>query len=951
MTARRASVETSEVAIDPPASPSKTEAHSSEAFALLSQELPTLSAELFINRELSWLDFNARVLAEARDPLVPLLERAKFIAIFSSNLDEFFMIRVAGVLGKINAGITEPSVDGRTPTALYLAIRERTRRLQYEQTSILQKELLPELQRNGIVIGKVDELSEQEQAALGDYFRQEVFPVLTPQAIDHARRFPHISNDSISLIVLLRSIGEDKLARIKLPKVLPRLVRVPAQGDDEIIRFVWLEDLISAHLHELFPGHQAIEAYPFHLTRDSDIEIDDDEDAHDLLATMRELLSERTFGSVVRLMVDTRMPQSVVSWLLAQLGASERELYVADGPLALEDLMELLRIDRPDLKDPPLTPSTFARNPDEGAWGVPDIFAVIRKRDVLVHHPFQSFSIFTDFLKAASTDRDVVAIKQTLYRIGKDSPLVPALIEARDDDTQVAVLVELKARFDEENNISWAQQLEHHGVHVAYGISGLKTHCKVTLVVRREADGLRRYVHLSTGNYNAGTARLYEDLGLFTSDAEITSDISELFNVLTGYSEQEQYRKIWVAPGSLRGHFLRGIAREIAAHREHGNGRLIFKMNSLVDRELIRALYAASRAGVQIDLIIRGACCLRPGVPEWSENIRVRSVIGRFLEHSRIYYFGNGGNDEIYIGSADLMERNLDRRIEVVFPVEDRSLVAYLRDTILPLYLSDIEDSWTLDREGRWTMLRTYGVESQHDVQAELMQLYARPGISVPNFSTVIHTQESRMDFSLALQGLLIGLAVAAPVGPMSLLTMRRTLDRGLSAGLVFGSRDRLRRRQLRRYRSVRSDIPVGRADRPSAAHSDRRWNSFAAYRLAHPALGASTCCGPTGNRAKTRTRANLGNDVSADPFESNRRSSHLPLFLVVSVSHWVQPSRFSALGGQRLSRFIVWWLALCAVLNRIRSRLPAQWIIRIDIAAGVVVLAMALASIVAGLR
>ncbi len=689
-------------------------------------ELPSLSAELFINRELSWLDFNARVLAEARDPLVPLLERAKFLAIFSSNLDEFFMIRVAGVLRKINAGLTEPSVDGRTPTALYLAIRERTRRLQFEQSQILESELLPELERQGIVITRVADLAGAEQSALADFFRREVFPVLTPQAIDHARRFPHISNDSISLIVLLRSSGVDKLARVKLPRILPRLVRVPEPIESPIHRFVWLEDLIRANLHDLFPGHQAIEAYPFHVTRDSDIEIDDDDEAHDLLATMRELLSERTFGSVVRLMVDTRMPQSVVDWLLAQLGATERELYITNGPLALEDMMELLRLDRPDLKDAPYVPSAFGVLPEDGAWGTPDIFAAIRERDVLVHHPYQSFSIFTDFLKAASTDSEVVAIKQTLYRIGKDSPLIPTLIEARDDDTQVAVLVELKARFDEENNISWAEQLEHHGVHVAYGIAGLKTHCKVTLVVRREADGLRRYAHLGTGNYNAATARLYEDLGVFTSDPEITSDVSELFNVLTGYSEQEHYRKIWVAPRSLRGHFLRAIAREIAAHRQHGNGRLVFKMNSLVDRELIRALYAASREGVQIDLIVRGACCLRPGVPEWSENIRVRSVIGRFLEHSRIYYFHNGGNDEIYLGSADLMERNLDRRIEVVFPVEDRNLVAYLRDTILPLYLSDGEDSWTLDRQGRWTMLRTPGVRSEHDVQTELMHHYAK---------------------------------------------------------------------------------------------------------------------------------------------------------------------------------------------------------------------------------
>lgn len=718
-----------------PPSPPERDSSNSATSLFRPEQLPTLSAELFINRELSWLDFNARVLAEARDPLVPLLERAKFIAIFSSNLDEFFMIRVAGVLRKINAGITEPSIDGRTSTALYLAIRERTRRLQYEQTRILHTELLPELERNQITITKIADLSEYEQSILGDYFRKEVFPVLTPQAIDHARRFPHISNDSISLIVLLRSEGIDKLARVKLPRILPRLVRVPEPADSTSYRFVWLEDLIKANLHDLFPGHQAIEAYPFHVTRDSDIEVDDDDDAHDLLATMRELLSERTFGSVVRVMVDTQMPQSVVDWLLAQLSATERELYITDGPLALEDMMELLRLDRPDLKDIPAIPSTLGTNPDDGAWGVPDIFAVIRERDVLIHHPYQSFSIFTDFLKAASTDSDVVAIKQTLYRIGKDSPLIPALIEARDDDTQVAVLVELKARFDEENNITWAEQLEDHGVHVAYGIAGLKTHCKVTLVVRREEDGLRRYAHLGTGNYNAATARLYEDLSVFTCDTEITSDVSELFNVLTGYSEQETYRKIWVAPRSLREHFLRAIAREIQAHHAHGNGRLIFKMNSLVDRELIRALYAASREGVQIDLIVRGACCLRPGVPGWSENIRVRSVIGRFLEHSRLYYFGNGGNDEIYLGSADLMERNLDRRIEVVFPVEDRSLVVYLRDTILPMYLHDIENSWTLDRQGRWTMLRTMGEQSERDVQTQLMRLYAKPPQGVSAFT------------------------------------------------------------------------------------------------------------------------------------------------------------------------------------------------------------------------
>ncbi|HEY7033405.1 MAG TPA: polyphosphate kinase 1 [Thermomicrobiales bacterium] len=696
--------------------------------------------ELYINRELSWLAFNRRVLEEAADPVAPLLERAKFAAIVSSNLDEFFMIRVAGVKRKLAAGIGDPGADGRTPTALIAAIRTATQELLDEQAALLRKELLPALAAAGIEIVRHDQLTASEQSALAEEFERDIFPVLTPQAIDRARRFPHVSNQSLNLIVVLRSAAAgQRYARVKVPAVLPRLVRLrradsdEAEAEGEPIRFTWLEELTAAHLGRLFPGNEIIAAYPFHVTRDSDIEVDDDDDeAHDLLMTMRELLSERMFGSVVKLTVDRTMPADVRSWLVEQLHASERDLYVVDGPLAAEDLMELTRVDRPDLKDPPFVPSGLGPllgvSPllaEMTTWGVGDIFGFLRERDVLVHHPYQAFGVFTDFLRAASTDPDVVAIKQTLYRIGRDSPLIPALIEARDDDTQVAVLVELKARFDEENNITWAQQLEQHGVHVAYGVAGLKTHCKATLVVRREPDGLRRYVHIATGNYNATTARIYEDIGLLTAREDIAGDVSELFNVLTGYSQQDRYRKLWVAPSHLRDHFLEEVAREVDAHRRTGDGYLVFKMNALVDRELIRALYAASQAGVRIDLIVRGICCLRPGVPDWSETIRVRSIVGRFLEHSRVYSFRHGGDDLMYLGSADLMERNLDRRVEAMFPIEDPGLKARIRDLILPAYFRDNVNARELRPDGTYVAVRPGDGEEPFDVQRWLMELYA----------------------------------------------------------------------------------------------------------------------------------------------------------------------------------------------------------------------------------
>jgi len=709
-------------------------------------DLPPLEPALFINRELSWLEFNRRVLEEAADPATPLLERVKFVAIFASNLDEWFMIRVAGVKRKVTAGVGDPGPDGRTPSAQLSAIRHLAQHLLDQQVDFLTGTLLPDLAREGVEIRPYAELDAEAKAGLAERFEREFFPVLTPQAIDRGRRFPHISNRSLNLIASLRlPSGESRFARVKIPATLPRLVPLPpppavvdngrspaATGAEpwaerQPYRFTWLEDVVAAHLDRLFTGARIEACYPFHVTRDSDIELDEDEDAddrEDLMMVMRESISQRAFGPVVRLMVGTAMPAEIRDWLVENLHASERDLYVVDGPLALEDLFELTSLDRPDLKDPPLVPATVAELAPTPGGPDCDVFAVLRDRDVMVHHPYQSFGTVVDFVRAASTDPDVVAIKQTLYRIGRDSPLVPALIEARDDDTQVAVLVELKARFDEENNITWAEQLEQHGVHVAFGLMGLKTHCKATLVVRREPDGLRRYVHLATGNYNATTARVYEDIGLLSAREELGRDVSELFNALTGYAAPPTYSRLWVAPTHLRQQVIDAIAREVAVHRRDGNGHLIFKVNALVDRTIIRALYAASRAGVKIDLIVRGPCCLRPGVRGWSDTINVVSLVGRFLEHSRIYAFRNGGAWEVYLGSADLMERNLDRRVEVVFPVDDPGLSRHLHAVILPAYLRDTVNARRLLPDGSYEPVRPAAGEAPFDVQTWLLEYY-----------------------------------------------------------------------------------------------------------------------------------------------------------------------------------------------------------------------------------
>jgi polyphosphate kinase len=698
-----------------------------------SAALPPLEPDMFINRELSWLDFNNRVLFEAEECTNPLLERVKFAAIFASNLDEFFMIRVAGIKRKVDTGIGTRGPDGRTPLEQMTAVRTKTQTALDRHAAAITRDLLPGLAAEGIEIVPYASLSDQQRESVTRRFEREIFPILTPQAIDRGRRFPHVSNRSLNLIASLELPDGSRFARIKIPATLPRFIPVTNGSGVDRERpqvFTWLEQVVAANLGRLFTGAEVIASYPFHVTRDSDIDLDDDDgddDEVNLMTVMRESIAQRAFGPVVRLMIDRTMPNDVRDWLVEHLGATDEGLYVVDGPLATGDLWELVTIDRADLKEPAPAPAPVPRLSAVPGQDPEDVFASIRERDILIHHPYQSFGAVVDFLRAAATDPNVVAIKQTLYRIGRDSPLIPLLIEARDDDTQVAVLVELKARFDEENNISWAEELERHGVHVAYGLAGLKTHCKATLVVRREPSGLRRYVHLATGNYNASTARLYEDFGYLTAREDIGADVSDLFNVLTGFAQQETYRSIWVAPGGLRQRLLANIDREVAAHRRRGNGRLIFKVNSLVDRLLVRALYRASRAGVKIELIVRGACCLRPGIAGWSENIRVISVIGRFLEHSRIYYFGNGGEDEVYLGSADLMERNLDRRVEVVFPVEDRGWAAEIRGEIIPAYWRDTANAWELQPDGTYRRIEPAPGATSFDVHSWLVNRYKLP--------------------------------------------------------------------------------------------------------------------------------------------------------------------------------------------------------------------------------
>jgi len=672
-----------------------------------SEEINLKDPQFYINRELSMLEFQRRVLQEAWDNSNPLLERVKFLAILGSNLDEFFMVRVAGLKKQIDAHVVDFPADGMSPAEQLAAIRKVAWELMSEGRECLRNELLPQLKKAGIHIMDYEDMRVRQKNSVDQYFEEVVFPVLTPMAFDPGHPFPHISNLSLNFAVVIKDDeGLEQFARLKVPATLPRLVPVKRSSGgmrkDGTVPFshyfVWLEQVIAANLNKLFPGMEVVEAHPFRLTRDADMVIQELE-ASDLLETMEETVRQRRFGSVVRMTVTESMPSHIREILMENLQMDHRDMYTLVGPLGISNLMSLHSVDRHDLKYTPFK-QAIALQLKQDPQLESDIFAAIRQEDILVHHPYDSFVPVVDFLMQAARDPDVLAIKQTLYRVGRNSPIVNALMEARENGKQVAVLVELKARFDEESNIVWARMMEKEGVHVVYGLLGLKTHSKIALVVRQEGQNIRRYMHLATGNYNAITAQLYEDIGMFTCDDEIGADATDLFNYLTGYSAKQDYRKLLVAPINIRTGMEALIKREIEHVRQGREGHLIFKMNSLVDPPIIRQLYKASQAGVKIDLIVRGICCLRPGIPNVSENIRVFSVVGRFLEHSRVYYFCNGGNEQIYLGSADLMPRNINRRVEVLFPVQDRRIIRYLRDEVLATYFGANLKSRRLLKDG-----------------------------------------------------------------------------------------------------------------------------------------------------------------------------------------------------------------------------------------------------------
>jgi len=681
---------------------------------------------LFINREISLLDFQRRVLEEAMDPSNPLLERVKFLSILGSNLDEFFMVRVAGLKHQVDAGLMELGPDGLNAAAQLEAIRPVVAQLMIDARNCLHERILPALAEEGIEFVSVQDLDEVTRLRLHDYFLDKVYPVLTPLAFDPGRPFPHISNLSLNLAILISgSEGENHFARLKVPDTLPQLIPVESNGRSRkprTQRFIWLEQLIVAHLSDLFPGMEILEAHPFHVTRDADLAIQELE-ADDLLETIEESVRARRFGDVVRVKVNQEMPDQILEILVSNLEADWSDVYRVQDPLSFSRLKHLLQVDRRDLRDKtfvPRIPPALDPKLNEGA----STFSVIRRGDVLLHHPFDSFDPVVDFLRKAAQDPAVLAIKMTLYRVGRNSPVVDCLLEANERGKQVAVLVELKARFDEESNIEWARRLEAKGVHVVYGLLGLKIHSKLALVVRKEGDKIRRYTHFGTGNYNVVTAGLYTDLSLMTCDDDLGADATDLFNHLTGYSAKKRYRKLLVAPVDLFERTKALIEREIVHQQEGRGGHILFKMNALAHQGIIQLLYRASQAGVKIDLFIRGACSLRPGVPGVSETITVRSLVGRFLEHSRIYYFRNGGSPDLYLGSADMMPRNLHRRVEILFPVEDKRLVRYIRDEILETYLADEVKTRVMQVDG--TYLRNPRRDASDTVNAQARFLNSR---------------------------------------------------------------------------------------------------------------------------------------------------------------------------------------------------------------------------------
>jgi polyphosphate kinase len=685
-------------------------------------------SSLYINRELSLLEFQRRVLEEAQDEGNPLLERVKFLAIFGSNMDEFFMVRVSGLRKQVDAGIVEVPADGLTPREQLAAIRKLAIELDNDAHNLLARKLLPKLDKEGIHLLDYEKLTKTQKEKADAYYHDVVHPILTPLALDLAHPFPHISNLSLNLAIVIRDPkGKEKFARLKVPDTLSRLVPIKRSSggtrkDGTVPHhhyFVWLEQVIAANIGLLFPGMEIVAVHPFRIIRDADIEIQEIE-ADDLLESMQLSIRKRKFGSVAQVSVYESIPSEIRDLLVENLEIKPSDIFIQRKPLGLADLWQVYTsIERHDLKFQaykPYIPKIFKK-----AESAEDIFEAIRTENILVHHPYDSFSAVIDFLNASARDPNVLAIKQTLYRVGSNSPVVDALLEARERGKQVAVLLELKARFDEESNISWAQKLEDAGVHVVYGIVGLKTHSKIGMVVRREGEGIRRYIHLATGNYNHMTSSIYEDIGLFTSDEAIGADATDLFNFLTGYSAQSDYRKLFVAPVNLRKKLEALIEREIEHAKRGGEARLIFKMNSLVDPQMIQLLYRASQAGVKADLFVRGICCLRPGVKHVSENLRVVSVVGRFLEHSRIYYFQNGGKEEIYLGSADLMDRNLNRRVEVVFPVENPDHIHHLRENVLDAYLRDNSRARVMQSDGTYSRIAPKDEDHKIDVQEWLM--------------------------------------------------------------------------------------------------------------------------------------------------------------------------------------------------------------------------------------
>ena len=679
---------------------------------------------LYFNREISWLAFNRRVLEEASDARWPLFERVKFLAIFHSNLDEFFMIRVSGLHEQLEASVAERSADGLSAQEQLRLIREIVERDAGEAMRLLREELQPKLAEAGIRIRPWEDLDAERQKELCAYFESVVFPVLTPLAFDPAHPFPFVSNLSLSLAVELADKKEKKpaFARVKVPPSLSRFVPVPGTTGREQ-EFVLLEKLIEANLDRLFPGMVIHGASAFRVTRDADIEIREDE-AGDLLRSMTDNLRRRRFGAAIRLEVEERCSERVRELLRGQLELEPEDVYEVRGPLGAADLMSIMKLDRPDLKDAPFLPAS------RSIFDPPvDVFETIRKGDILLHHPYDSFDPVLRFLEAAADDRDVLAIKMTLYRVGADSPMVAALARAAENGKQVAVLVELKARFDEENNIQWARSLERAGVHVAYGVEGLKTHAKIALVVRREGTAMRRYVHVSTGNYNRLTARVYTDVGLFTSRADFGHDASELFNFLTGFSKKTRYKRLAVAPFALHDRLIALIDREAEKAREGKPSAILAKLNALVDPAVIRALYRASQAGVPIDLSVRGICCLRPDVPGVSDGIRVSSVVGRFLEHSRVFSFGAGDDQEIYISSADWMPRNFYRRVELMTPILDEKAREKLRQEILEPIRTDNCRARDLQSDGTYLRRQPAANEQGVDTQEALLDKLARRGL------------------------------------------------------------------------------------------------------------------------------------------------------------------------------------------------------------------------------